>query len=214
MAYSQFTLKTVKAKLGIELVEDTHLFPAGTIEPTPISSYLKTTLDEFSPLALAINTEKSRSEWIIAPILAELRKQLNPAISLFSGSTFTVDAENELDGKCDYIISLSPEQFYITAPIIAIVEAKKEDIIQGLGQCIATLYAVDIYNQREGIPLPCVYGVVTTGTTWKFIKLVGHKAYIDVDEYYLKEIALLMGIFTAIVTAEQNLINQPGTPNG
>ena len=203
MAYSKFTLKDVKEKLGIQVVEDNHLFAPDSIKTASISDYLKTTLEEFSPLALSINTEKSRSEWIIAPIMAELRKELNNTISLFSGSTFTVDEEKELDGKCDYIVSLNSEQFYITAPIITIVEAKKEDIVQGLGQCIATMYAADIYNKREGTQLKSVYGAVTTGTTWKFIKLSDNKAYVDVDEYYLKEIQSLMGILLTIVDSGQ-----------
>jgi len=50
------------------------------------------------------------------------------------------------------------EQLYLSAPAIAIVEAKKEDIIGGLGQCIATLYAASIFNQRENNPIPCIYG--------------------------------------------------------
>ena len=199
MAYSKFTLKDVKQKLGIDVIETEHLFSSTSIDAVSISEYLKTTLEEFAPLALSINTEKSRSEWIIAPIMAEIRRTLNNTISLFSGSTFTVDEEKELDGQCDYIISLNPEQFYITAPVITIVEAKKENIVQGLGQCIATMYAADLYNKQEGNPLRAVYGCVTTGTTWKFIKLSENKAYIDINEYYLNEIETLMSILLTIV---------------
>ncbi len=200
MVYSKFSLKDVKSKLNIQTIEDKHLFT--NIEPFAMSDYLQTTLKEFAPLALSINTEKSRSEWIIAPIMAELRRILDNKISLFSGSTFTVDVDAELEGQCDYIISLNPEQFYITAPIITIVEAKKENIIQGLGQCIATMYAATIFNEKENNHLPYVYGVVTTGTTWKFIKLLENKAYIDVDEYYLKEIEQLIGLFLSIIKLE------------
>jgi hypothetical protein len=199
MAYSKFTLKDVKQKLGIDVIETEHLFSSSSIEAVPISEYLKTTLEEFAPLALSINTEKSRSEWIIAPIMAEIRRTLNNTISLFSGSTFTVDEEKELDGQCDYIISLNSEQFYITAPVITIIEAKKENIVQGLGQCIATMYAADLYNKQEKNSLSAVYGCVTTGTTWKFIKLSENKAYIDIDEYYLNEIETLMSILLTIV---------------
>lgn len=202
MVYSEFTLRNVKEKLGIKIIEDSHLFRAENIKAISISDYLQTTISEFSPLALSINTEKSRSEWIIAPIMAELRRELNNTISLFSGSTFTVDKNRELDGKCDYIVCLNPEQFYITAPVIIVVEAKKENIVQGLGQCIATMYAADIYNKKEGVKRQSIYGVVTTGTTWKFIKLLNKEAYIDIDEYYLKEIQLLMGILLTIVCNE------------
>jgi hypothetical protein len=53
-------------------------------------------------LALNINTEKARSELIIAPLLVELRRLLNREISLFSGIDFTVDENQNLNGFCDF----------------------------------------------------------------------------------------------------------------
>ena len=91
------------------------------------------------PLALASNTGKSRSEMIIAPILIALRKYLNNQISLFSGIDFTVDSAQGLNGNCDFIISRSPELLIINAPVVTIVEAKKENINTGLGQCVAEM---------------------------------------------------------------------------
>lgn len=202
MAYSKFSLKAVKEQLGIKVIEDTRLFNPEQIPKVPITEYLQMTLAEFAPLALSINTEKSRSEWIIAPVLAEVRKHYQNRISLFSGTTFNVDESRGLDGQCDYIFSLNPEQLYIVAPIIAIVEAKKEDIVGGVGQCISTMYAAHLFNEREQLSLPWVYGAITSGTTWKFLKLHGQTAYLDRDEYYLKEIEVLMGIFCTIVLTE------------
>ena len=203
MAYSKFSLKTVKEQLGIKVIEDTRFFDPAQIPKIPVSEYLQTTLSEFAPLALSINTEKSRSEWIIAPVLAEVRKHYQNRISLFSGTTFTVDESRGLDGQCDYILSLNSEQLYIAAPIMAIVEAKKEDIVGGVGQCISTMYAAQIFNEREQQPLPWIYGAITTGTTWKFLKLHEQTAYLDRDEYYLKEIEVLIGIFSTLVIAEE-----------
>lgn len=196
MAYSSFSLKDVKQKLGVQVVENQKLFAnVPEIEPSP---FLRTMLEKYVPLALAINTEKSRSEWIIAPILAELRDQLRDQISIFSGKKFDVDAARGLDGFCDYLISRGTEQYYIAAPVFAIVEAKNEDIVQGFGQCIATMVGARVFNEREQLQLPAIYGAVTTGNNWKFLKLEGDTATIDMDEYYLKEIELLLGIFTQI----------------
>ncbi len=203
MAYSKFSLKSVKEQLGIRVIEDTRLFDPERITKVPISEYLRMTIAEFAPLALSINTEKSRSEWIIAPVLAEVRKHHQNRISLFSGSTFTVDETRGLDGQCDYILSLNPEQLYIAAPIVTIVEAKKEDIVGGVGQCIATMYAAHLFNEREHQSLPWIFGVITTGTTWKFLKLHEQTVYLDRDEYYLNEIEVLLGIFCAIVLTEE-----------
>ncbi len=114
MPYSQFKLKDVKTQLGIKIIENKKLFnKKSAIE---ISDFLKLALEKYLPLALAINTEKSRSEWIIAPILFELKDRLSDQISLFSGKKLDVDLEKGLDGYCDYIISLNSEQYYISAP--------------------------------------------------------------------------------------------------
>jgi hypothetical protein len=197
MPYSKFSLKDVKTKLGVVLVESEKIFTEEF--HSEISNFLRISLEKYVPLALAINTEKSRSEWIIAPILVELKEKFSDRISIFSGKKFDIDTELGLDGYCDYIVSLNPEQYYISSPVLIILEAKKEDIVEGLGQCIATMYAARVFNERESTPIPVIYGAVTTGTDWKFLKLENTTVYIDRDEYYLKQIETLMGILAHTV---------------
>jgi len=165
MSYSDFTLQTVVKELLLMLNERTNLF--AQISESTISDHLVTTLKENIPLALAIHTEKARSELIIAAILVELRKMLNYQISLFSGVEFNVDPQRGLNGVCDFIITRSPEQFFIRAPAIVIVEAKNENIKGGLGQCIAAMLAARVFNAQEGQPIAMVYGAVTSGSVWK-----------------------------------------------
>ncbi len=198
MAYSTFTLKKVKDEFNLTVIENINLFRDQKIQPFEISDFLKLTLKRYVPLALSVNTEKSRSEWIIAPILVELKEQLNEKISLFSGKRLDVDSALGLDGYCDYLISLNSEQYYISAPILTIIEAKKEDIIEGLGQCIATMYAAHLFNERDHQNLPRIYGAVTSGSSWKFILLEENKAFIDTEEYYLKELEKILAILVYI----------------
>ena len=113
------------------------------------------------PIALASNSEKARSEMIITPILVELRKQLNEQINLFSGVEFNVDNSRELNGVCDFIVTKSDEKLFISAPVITLVEAKKENLNAGLGQCIAEMLAAQIFNQQEGQEKSTIYGSVT-----------------------------------------------------
>ncbi len=193
MAYSNFTtLESVQTHLDLQLEEHRNLF-TDIPEITP-SDYLQQTLDEYLPLATAINTEKARSEFLIAPILAEVRRQINSQISLFSGTEFDVDKDRGLSGYCDYILSASPEQYFIRAPIITIVEAKNENIKGGLAQCIATMVAAQLFNQQHNQPLPAIYGAVSTGTVWKFIMLKNNLASIDRLEYYINQIDKILGI--------------------
>ncbi|MEI7868262.1 MAG: hypothetical protein WCI11_10245 [Candidatus Methylumidiphilus sp.] len=192
MSYSEFSIKQVKEKLGLEIVENRDLF--SNINEIQISELLSATLKYNVPLAMAVGTEKARSELIIANILLEVRKTLNNQISLFSGVIFDVDKERGLAGFCDFIISQSPEQFYLSAPIITVVEAKNENIVGGLGQCIAEMYAANLFNEKEGLQLPAVFGAVTTGNAWKFLKLENNTVYVDIQDYYIDNVNKIIGI--------------------
>jgi hypothetical protein len=192
MAYSDFTLKKVKLDFELELIENAPLF--SDIPEAAASARLLELLRRNAPLALAINTEKARSELIIVNILLEVRERLDDGVSLFSGIDFNVDKDKGLTGYCDYLIGGSPEQLYLDIPVIAIVEAKNENLVAGLGQCLAEMYAARLFNEREGHPTPCVYGAVTTGDEWKFLKLMGDAAHIDRDAYYLNQLPKILGI--------------------
>ena len=135
MSYSEFTLEELKSKFNLTIQEQVALFQA--IEPVKPSPLLRDILEENIPLALGVDTEKARSELIVAPILVDLRKSFQRQISIFSGSEFTVDKSRGLNGRCDFIISHSPELLSINAPVVTIVEAKNDNIKSGMAQCIA-----------------------------------------------------------------------------
>ena len=114
MSYSDFTMDDLKQKLGLRFTQDVSLFPT---PPThAISAALQTYLDTYKPLALAIDTEKARSEYIVAPLLGELKITHRNRISLFSGIEFNVDKNQGLNGRCDFILSLSDDQYSLTTP--------------------------------------------------------------------------------------------------
>ena len=197
MAYSRFTLNEARTQFQLQFNTTQDLFPS--VEKVEISDFLAQTLERNAPLALAINTEKARSEMIIAPILVEFREIAEPPISLFSGVTFNVDRKQGLTGPCDFIICRSPEQLFITAPVIAIAEAKNENINRGMGQCVAAMYAVKLFNEREGNRISIIYGIVTTGNHWKFLKLEVQALYINIKEYYLSDTDKILGILSHMI---------------
>jgi len=197
MAYAEFSVESAVTRLQLTLEERQDLY--GTVAAVAISPHLRVTLDENVPLALSIHTEKARSELIVAPILVEVRKRLEHRISLFSGVDFTVDASRGLNGTCDYLISRSPEQLYIRAPVLIIGEAKNDNIKSGLGQCIATMVAAQAFNERAGNSIPTVHGLVTTGSNWKFLQLEGSTLRIDLPEYYLDRVDTILGILLSMV---------------
>ncbi|MDE5108792.1 MAG: hypothetical protein O4808_17625 [Trichodesmium sp. St17_bin3_1_1] len=192
LSYSNFTLENAQKNFELRLKENQDLFDE--IQPVKPSEVLTTILREYIPLATAINTEKARSELLISQILADVRRQLNYQISLFSGTEFNVEEELGLQGYCDFLLSFSPEQYFLTAPVITIVEAKNENIIRGLGQCVASMVGAQLFNQRSGNPVKVIYGAVTTGTNWKFLTLEEKIVRIDAGEYYIKEVDKILGI--------------------
>lgn len=195
MAYSDFDLKTAQKRFHLNIIEDQDL--VSHLAPLEISDLLAQTLKRNVPLALALSTEKARSELIIVNILLELKHQLN--ISFFSGLDFNVDKEQSLNGFCDFIISQSAEQLFLEAPVIAAVEAKNEHIVRGLGQCVAEMVGMRLFNERENNAIKAVYGVVTTGHVWKFLKLQDDTVSIDIEDYYIKSPEKILGILAAMV---------------
>ena len=111
-----------------------------------------------------------------------------------------MDKERDLNGFCDFIVSLSPEQLFLKSPIITIVEAKNENMIGGLGQCIAAMVAGRIFNEREENEMAAIYGTVTSGIAWKFLKLQDNRIFIDLKDYNIEDNpGKIIGIFTAMV---------------
>ncbi|BAZ13332.1 hypothetical protein NIES4071_51710 [Calothrix sp. NIES-4071] len=194
MSYSQFDIESIRDDFNITIIESVGTF--ANIPEINYSDYLAETLRFNSPIALAINSEKSRSEMVITPILLELKRLYPQKASLFSGRDFTVDVEKGLNGFCDYLISRSPEQLVITSPVIAIVEAKNENIESGLGQCMAEMIAAQIFNQRKGNTVNSILGAVTTGSSWKFMRLEEQKIEVDLNEYFLNQVGKILGILS------------------
>ena len=197
MAYSNFTLAAVLSTFQLEKVESIGLF--SEVETVVPSADLTTELKKKVPLATTIGTEKARSELIVANILVELREHCKRRISFFSGIDFNVDAENGLVGVCDFLVSLSPGQIVLEAPVIMLVEAKKEDLIGGLGQCVAEMLAAQRFNEEKGNNVSHIYGVVTSGTDWLFLKLVGKHLHIDLTIYPIALCDKILGILSGMV---------------
>ncbi len=196
MAFRDFVFPQVQEQLGLR-VEDCNLFAATS--PFPVRPEFADFIRDGTTLALANSTEKAKSEFIIAPVLLELRRSLGGTFTLFSGVEWEVDRERGLNGYCDFILGRGPSQHILQAPHVAIVEAKNDLIRTGLGQCIAAMVAARISNERAGIATVAVHGVVSTGLAWKFLRLRGDVVAMDVPEYTIDNLPRIMGILRGIV---------------
>jgi len=197
MSYSEFTISQIEGEFNLIIQERVEIFKS--IKPVTPSDLLKEILAENIPLALEIDTEKARSELIIAPILVELRKHFQRKISFFSGTEFNVEKAKGLTGRCDFIISYSPKQLEITAPVVTIVEAKNDNIKSGIPQCIAEMIGAQLFNEQKKNQIPWIYGIITTGSNWKFLRLVENQVEIEAIEHFIGNLESLFGILIEII---------------
>jgi hypothetical protein len=194
MGYGEFTLDCVIAQFGLELVERPLFGNVQPIEPTPWLSDLLA-----KGRAIALYSEKSRSEFIVAPVLLACQEMVHAECCVYSGIRLDVDSQRGLSGPCDFVVARTPPTPILRAPLLVVVEAKKNDIEEGLGQCAAQMIAARLFNESRKVPLDLVYGCVTTGETWQFLRLREQQLVVDSDRYYLLQIATILGILLAII---------------
>ena len=194
-SYSQFDYDDLK-ELGLQVGEKAFMHQ---IAYTPIipSAYLTTTLQR--NLRRKLRSEKAKSEFLISPILAELEELNLDRFACYSGYKFNVSPKQGLSGFCDFVLSFEPTAFRIEAPVFCIVEAKNDILEGGIPQCVAELYAAQIFNERSGKPRPILYGAVTFGHEWKFIRFIGKEAEVDTSTFYLNQLDQILGIMQYIV---------------
>jgi hypothetical protein len=189
MPYSQFTtISKVKSAFGLEIREGARFLPQ--VAPVTPSDTLLSFLEQSLPVA-SFASEKARSEGIIYPVLLELRRLQHQQISLFSGEDFSIDEAAGLNGVCDFLIGCSPEVLEIEAPVVVIVEAKKAELKTGLGQCIAEMVAAQRFNEGQGHEFT-IYGAVSSGIQWQFLKLEGCTVTIDLTIYPLPPVEVVL----------------------
>ncbi|MCA2553501.1 MAG: hypothetical protein IM466_07090 [Microcystis sp. M04BS1] len=197
MAYNTFTLELVKSQFSLTIINDRFCDALPTVEPQPEFTIV---FNDLLELAEGARTEKAKSELLVTPILAQAIKLSGGKVKLFSGEEFNVDQEKGLNGFCDFLFSRSANPYTIDAPVFMLVEAKRGEIEFGLGQCVAEMIAAQLYNQSQGQTIAVVYGCVTSGRLWQFLKLQGDKVTIDPNNYPLTPIHKILGILKSILS--------------
>ncbi len=192
MAFRDFTFPEVCGTFGLTLRQAT-LYPH--VPPLDRGQDFLERMAGDAALAIAISTEKARSEFMIAPVLSEVRRHLKARFALFSGVEFSVDPARGLNGFCDFLFTRSPLQLVVTAPVIAIAEAKNVDLRGGFGQCIASMVAAREFNADATV----IHGVVTTGSEWQFATLAGSDLTFDTRVYLSTELPAIMGILAHLL---------------
>lgn len=192
MSFRDFSIGDVGQRLGLTLTTDQRLF-ADVPAVAPRQEFLDT-LAEGALLAQGSDSEKAKSEYLIAPTLLEFRRLRERRNAVFSGVEFNVDTAKGLNGYCDFLITRGPTMYIVTAPVIAVAEGKNDNVSHGLGQCIAEMRAAWLFNQQQNEPVRQVFGASTTGTHWKFLRLLDTQVAVDTDGYFITDVGKILGI--------------------
>ena len=182
MAFTDFkSIAQVQETFDIRYSEADYIQYTPNIEPS--SAFL----EEFTFSREHIDvfaSETSRCENVIYPILRDVYKRYVDCFSLWSHKYITYDAQ--LSGAPDYLISTKSAlgKTVLGTPIIIVVEAKRNDFVEGWGQCLAELVAIQKINDDDIKP---VYGIVTDGELWQFGRLAKdlftrHKTALSIGE--------------------------------
>jgi hypothetical protein len=187
-SYRYYKLADLKNICGINHADSLNMLsPVSSVTP---SDLLLATLNR--NMRLPMLNEKAKSEFIVAPILSEVW-DINQNFKPLSGLTFNIEPSKGLKGIADFLISNNPNAQELESPIMCVFEAKNDAIEDWYGQCGAEMYAARIFNERAGNNIKTIYGAVTNGIAWQFLKLEGQTLFIDSQRYGTANLPQLLG---------------------
>ena len=195
MAFTEFTTANVEERLNLPFAF-ADLFPA--VPPAAQPAWLPEMMARMHR-HIPGESEKARSETLISLILVAAAEAGSPPITVFSGERLDVDSAKGLSGEFDYLFARTIPVPRIKAPLLMVVAAKKQDISAGFGQCIAQMVAAQLFNQQSGAAVPAVYGCITTGEDWQFLKLEGTTVTVDPSRRYINDVAAILAALVATV---------------
>lgn len=196
MSYGKFSLEEVVETFNLSYGENP-LFEG--IESLNPSEHLALSLKEGIPLALPNGSELARQNYIVTPVLLEVRRNANYEITLYSGVDLKADKSKGLNGECDVILSKSKITAFVDTPIFTLVEAEKQNMNVGIGQCAAQMVGAQVFNKRKKKAVKEIYGCVTTGAEWKFLILRGDELILDTESYYIDDVDEILGVLQYVV---------------
>lgn len=195
MSYADFTLESVEAAFGLS---SRHEILFAGLKPLTVPVWLSDLLERGRKTA-ALVSEKARSEFLVVPVLLAVREFATGNVSVFSGQRLDVDPQRGLAGECDYILALTQPLPRLRAPLITVLEAKKGDVEAGLGQCVAQMVGARLFNERAGEPQRPLFGCVTSGEDWQFLRLENTTISVDPTRLYIDNVGGILAIIKAIV---------------
>jgi hypothetical protein len=150
-------------------------------------------------------SEYARCESLIFPVLQEVWKPYRSTLRLWSH--IPIAAEEPLSGTPDYLIAAASHlgTIVLGKPILAAVEAKRENFEEGWAQCTAEMLAVQKLNKDASV----VWGIVTNGELWQFGTLVKQHLTQEPTFYSISRLDELFGALSFIMEECAKQVTKP-----
>jgi hypothetical protein len=196
MAYRDFKMKDLEDKFGIEEVS-TSVFDFNKISKIEPSNNLKRSISEAGYITLS--TELAISARIVAPILADLRRN-NDRFQIFSGESIEGNKKLGLNGIIDFIFASVPITSAPNTPIFLLLkQSKSKNLKTVYPKAISQMLGIRYFNKIRNSDIETIHAVVTDGTTWHILKLKGNNVLVDQHNYTTENLSLLLGVLQEII---------------
>ncbi len=158
----------------------------------PIFDFLQEQIKDHL-LHISLENEITRREFLIAPILSQIRRITESKLR----SEYWFEFNHQLKGSLDYYLKSEND--------LLVVEAKNADLSNGFTQLAVELIALD---KAEETDKNVIFGVVSTGQEWQFGKLdrTEKRIYQDINLYVLPN--NLENILRILIGILENQINE------
>lgn len=145
------------------------------------------TVIEDALLHISLENEITRREFLIAPVMAEVRRLTEAKLR----SEYWFEYNHQLKGSLDYFLRRERN--------LLVVEAKNADMGRGFTQLAVEMIALDKADQTNQ---DVIYGVITMGNVWQFGELDRKRKIVtqDIKNYDLiEDLEDLIRIFIEIL---------------
>jgi hypothetical protein len=141
-------------------------------------------------------SEAAICENLIYPILKAAWKLYADVFSIWSHASLEYD--DELTGIPDYLISKRSDlgKIIFDSPLLAVVEAKKDNFSAGWAQCALEMVAIQKINNDEQLG---VYGLVSNGEVWEIAMLKNQQFVFYNKRFVIEELDTLFNVLVSIL---------------
>jgi hypothetical protein len=141
-------------------------------------------------------SEAAICENLIYPMLKAAWKLYSDVFAIWSHAALEYD--DELTGIPDYLISKRSAlgKIIFDSPLLAVVEAKKDNFSAGWAQCALEMVAMQKINDDAQL---VIYGLVSNGEIWEIATLENQQFVFYNKRFVIEELECLFNVLVSIL---------------